>query len=73
MLTKSGTNEFHGTGIWLHENDSLRARNWANSGDKPDTKRNIGGVTLGGPILKDKLFFFGAWEGHYTTSPSTRT
>jgi Carboxypeptidase regulatory-like domain/TonB dependent receptor-like, beta-barrel len=73
VLTKSGTNEFHGSGSWLHEDDSLRARNWANSGDKPDTKRNIGTVTLGGPILKDKLFFFGAWEGHYTTSPSTKT
>jgi hypothetical protein len=73
VLTKSGTNEFHGTGSWLFENSSLRARNWANSGDKPDTKRNIGTVTLGGPILKDKLFFFGAWEGHYTTTPATRT
>jgi hypothetical protein len=73
VLTKSGTNEFHGTGSWLHEDDSLRARNWANSGDKPDTSRNIGTVTLGGPIMKDKLFFFAAWEGHYTTSPSTLT
>jgi hypothetical protein len=73
VLTKSGTNEFHGTGSWLFENGSLRARNWANSGDKPDTKRNIGTVTLGGPIMKDKLFFFAAWEGHYTTTPATRT
>jgi hypothetical protein len=73
VLTKSGTNEFHGAGSWLFENSSLRARNWANSGAKPDTKRNIGTATLGGPILKDKLFFFGAWEGHYTTSPYTRT
>jgi hypothetical protein len=73
VLTKSGTNEFHGTGSWLFENDSLRARNWANAGDKPETKRNIGTVTLGGPIIKDKLFFFGAWEGHYTTTPGTRT
>jgi hypothetical protein len=73
VLTKSGTNDFHGTGSWLHEDDSLRARNWANSGDKPDSKRNIGGITLGGPILKDKLFFFASWEGQYTTAPSTRT
>jgi len=73
VLTKSGTNEFHGTGTFLFENDSLRARNWANSGDKPETSRKIGSVTLGGPIVKDKLFFFGGWEGHYTTSPSTRT
>jgi hypothetical protein len=73
VLTKSGTNEFHGSGNWLFENSGLRARNWANPGDKPDTKRNIGTITLGGPILRDKLFFFGAWEGHYTTTPYTRT
>jgi len=73
VLTKSGTNEFHGSGTFLFENDSLRARNWANPGEKPDTSRKIGSGTLGGPIIKDKLFFFGAWEGHYTTSPSTRT
>jgi outer membrane receptor protein involved in Fe transport len=72
VLTKSGTNEFHGSGFYFMENSSLRARNWANtSGDKPDSKRNIGGATIGGPILKDKLFFFGSWEGHYTTSPDT--
>jgi hypothetical protein len=73
VLTKSGTNEFHGSGTYLFENQNLRARNWANSGAKPDTSRKIGSVTLGGPIIKDKLFFFGAWEGQYNTNPSTRT
>jgi hypothetical protein len=74
VLTKTGTNEFHGSGFYFMENAGLRARNWANtSGDKPDSKRNIGGATIGGPILKDKLFFFGSWEGHYTTSPDTAT
>jgi outer membrane receptor protein involved in Fe transport len=74
VLTKTGTNELHGSGFWLHEEAGLRARNWGNtSGPKPESKRNIGGVTLGGPIIKDKLFFFGGWEGHYTPSPYTRT
>ena len=74
VLTKTGTNEFHGSGFYFMENAGLRARNWANtSGDKPDSKRNIGGATIGGPILKNKLFFFGSWEGHYTTSPDTAT
>jgi Carboxypeptidase regulatory-like domain/TonB dependent receptor-like, beta-barrel len=73
VLTKSGTNTFHGSGFLLHEDDGLRARNFFNHGDKPDTKRNIGGATIGGPIIKDKLFFFGGWEGHYSTSPSTKT
>jgi len=73
VATKSGTNEFHGSGTYLFENDSLRARNWANSGDKPENDRKIGAVTLGGPIIKDKLFFFAGWEGHYTKTPNTRT
>jgi hypothetical protein len=82
VLTKSGTNELHGSAFWLHEDSSLRARNWANVGDcpypngpgcKPDTRRNIGGVTLGGPLIKNKLFLFGSWEGHYATNPSTHT
>jgi len=72
VLTKSGTNEFHGSGFYFNENSSLRARNFFNTtGAKPDSKRNIGGATLGGPILKDKLFFFASWEGHYTTTPET--
>ncbi|MCG6928472.1 MAG: TonB-dependent receptor [Acidobacteria bacterium] len=74
VATKSGTNEFHGSGTFLFENDSLRARNWANtSGDKPSNDRKIGAATLGGPIIKDKLFFFAGWEGHYTKTPNTRT
>jgi hypothetical protein len=73
VLTKSGSNEFHGSGFYMFENDSLRARDWANSGDKPEHKRQIYGGTLGGPIIKDKLFFFGGYEGHLTTLPQTRT
>ncbi len=74
VATKSGTNEFHGSGTFMFENDSLRARNWANtSGEKPSNDRKIGAATLGGPIIKDKLFFFAGWEGHYTKTPNTRT
>ena len=73
VLTKSGTNEFHGSAFALHENEGLRARNFFNSGQKPDSSRNIDGATLGGPIIKNKLFFFGAWEGTYETTANTRT
>jgi hypothetical protein len=73
VLTKSGTNELHGSGFWLHEDESLRARNWANSGARPDSRRNIVGLTLGGPIVRERLFFFVAWEGHFASSPSTPT
>ena len=64
VLTKTGTNEFHGSAFALHEDQGLQARNFFNSGDKIDSHRNIDGATLGGPILKNKLFFFAAWEGH---------
>jgi hypothetical protein len=73
VLTKSGTNEFHGSAFAFHENEGLQARNFFNPGDKIDSSRNIDGGTLGGPIIKNKLFFFGAWEGHYLTQSSTKT
>ena len=72
VMTKSGTNEFHGSGTYLFENESLRATNFfANS--KPDSDRKIGALTLGGPIIKDKLFFFAGWEHQTQTSANTRT
>jgi len=73
VLTKSGTNTFHGSAFALHENDALRARNFFNTGEKGESSRNIDGVTLGGPILKDKLFFFGGWEGTFESVSQTLT
>jgi hypothetical protein len=81
VLTKSGTNEFHGSGFALHEDQGLRARNFfvskfdATGKEVPKVKshRNIDGATLGGPIIKNKLFFFSAWEGTYETTAATRT
>src|SRR6266446_6704826 len=60
-------------GILSPELKKLRARNFFNSGDKIPSHRNIDGATLGGPIIKNKLFFFGAWEGTYETTSATRT
>jgi hypothetical protein len=73
VLTKSGTNELHGSAVALHENEDLRARNFFNSGDKPDSSRTIVGATLGGPIVEDRLFVFGAWEGVFETWSRTLT
>jgi Carboxypeptidase regulatory-like domain/TonB dependent receptor len=77
VLTKSGTNEFHGSAFALHENEKLRARNFFNNAprDSPAFKshRNIDGATLGGPIIRNRLFFFGAWEGTYEKTATTRT
>jgi hypothetical protein len=65
VATKSGTNELHGVVFHYHDNHRLRTRNFflpANRG-KPKSIFNIFGGTLGGPIKKDKLFFFGSYEG----------
>ena len=63
VATKSGTNELHGSAFGCHTNNHLKAKNFFFVGDLPRSVRNIDGFTLGGPIKKDKLFFFGGWEG----------
>jgi hypothetical protein len=64
VMTKSGTNDFHGSAFAFHDNNRLRAKNFFNPADKPKSIRNIAGVTAGGPIVKNKLFYFGGWEGN---------
>jgi carboxypeptidase family protein len=61
-VTKSGTNEFHGNVFEFFRNGALNARN-AFASDRDTLKRNQYGGTLGGPIKKNKLFFFGAYQG----------
>lgn len=80
---KSGTNQFHGDIFEFFRNDALNANTWANGlttqpnlpGDpvlaKPALRWNQFGGTLGGPIKKDKLFFFGDYEGQRFDHPST--
>ncbi len=66
VVTKSGSNELHGSAFWLHDNQKLQARNFfqAPGVAKPRSTVNITGGTIGGPIKKNKLFFFGGWEGY---------
>ncbi len=62
VVTKSGTNEFHGSAFDFIRNGDLNARNFFAA--QPDQlKRNQFGGSLGGPILKNKLFFFGSYQG----------
>ena len=61
-VTKSGTNEFHGDLFEFVRNGALNARN-AFASDQDTLKRNQYGGTIGGPIVKNKLFFFGAYQG----------
>jgi hypothetical protein len=55
--TKSGTNEFHGSGYWFLRNDALNARGW-DARSKTKLRRNAVGGTIGGPIVKNRTFFF---------------
>jgi len=65
VVTKSGTNQFHGSGFFLRNQDELNANTFANNAGglaRPPTSTSIYGGTVGGPIVKNKLFFFGGWE-----------
>lgn len=68
-VTKSGTNEIHGSAFEFHRNDDLDASNFSDRFDpaigrkqRPEFKRNQFGITAGGPIARDKTFFFGGAE-----------
>ncbi len=75
IITRSGTNEFHGSLYEFNRNSDFDARNYFNTKfqsdgsfnpQSPFNNNNFGG-SLGGPILKDKLFFFLAYEGQRET------
>jgi hypothetical protein len=61
VTTKSGTNAFHGAAWEFHRNSVLDAKNRF-APTKPKFRRNQYGVVLGGPVHKDKTFFFVSWE-----------
>ncbi|WP_282038144.1 TonB-dependent receptor [Saccharicrinis aurantiacus] len=63
-ITKSGTNTFKGTAYAYYTDESMRGNKFGDYdfGERPDYSRTIIGATLGGPIVKDKLFFFASAE-----------
>ncbi|MFB3922942.1 MAG: TonB-dependent receptor [Terriglobia bacterium] len=65
VVTKSGTNDLHGTLYGFHSDNALDASNVFYPGDQRKAKHivNQDGGTIGGPIKKNKLFFFANWEG----------
>ena len=65
IVTKSGTNQLHGTAAEFLRNNALDARNFFNTAPSPKTAfhNNQFGGSLGGPIVKDKTFFFADYEG----------
>lgn len=82
MVTKSGTNEFHGVGYEFARNSAMNANSWfSNRAGKsiPDFKRNVFGGTIGGPVLIPKLynghnktFFFYDFEGTRQSNAATQ-
>src|SRR5215471_12195779 len=64
-ITKSGSNEFHGTLFELHRDASLDAKNYFDPGNVPIPAfvRNQFGASIGGPIVHDHTFFFASYEG----------
>jgi hypothetical protein len=66
LVTKGGTNQFHGTAFEYLRNKVLNANDFfsnENGQPRPDLTQNIFGGTVGGPIKRDKLFFFGSYQG----------
>lgn len=71
---KSGTNTLHGTLFEFFRNEKLNARNlFATAGPKPRFRRNQYGFVLGGPIQKNKTFFFADWQGTRLNTGVVRT
>jgi hypothetical protein len=66
VVTKSGTNSFHGSAFEYNRNDAYNANTFFNNRQglrRNVLKRNQFGATFGGPIMKEKLFFFAAYQG----------
>jgi hypothetical protein len=71
---KSGSNDLRGTLFGFFRNEKLNARNlFATTGDKPRFRRNQYGFVLGGPIEKNKTFFFADWQGTRLNTGVIRT
>jgi hypothetical protein len=67
LQIKSGTNSLRGSAFEFHRNDAFDANNFFNNRagrDKPDFEQNQFGATLGGPVFRDRTFFFGSYQGH---------
>src|SRR5215469_9731425 len=75
IVTRSGSNQFHGTAFEYFRNSVLDANDWFSNRDhlpKPEERQNDFGGVIGGPILKDKTFFFFSYEGLRLRQPATQ-
>ena len=58
IVLKQGTNQFHGSGWWYGQRSATDARDFFNSGERPDHVRDQYGFAIGGPVVKNHTFFF---------------
>jgi hypothetical protein len=75
LVTKSGTNSFHGSGFWYSRRTQFTANNFFNNRSgtaRPRLERDTYSIALGGPVIKNKLFFFYSYEGRKDESEGSR-
>lgn len=76
MVTKSGSNDFHGTGFYFLRHSDFNANNWfsnRNNQSIPFFRRDQWGGVVGGPVIRNKTFFFATYENTREKSPTTET
>jgi hypothetical protein len=74
VITKAGTNAYRGSAFEYVRDEHLNAKDWGSLLDKPPLNRNQYGGTVGGPIVRNKTFFFGSYSGlRQTTSTFLNT
>ena len=75
MSTKSGTNAFHGQGVYMMRHEGLDANSFSNNAQgipNREFRVNDAGGSIGGPILRDKLFFFSSYHGLRNNQSTTQ-
>jgi len=75
IVTRSGSNQFHGTAFEYFRNNVLDANDWFSNRDhlpQPEERQNDFGGVFGGPIVKDRTFFFFSYEGLRLRQPATQ-
>ena len=73
VVTRAGTNVFRGSAFEFHRDSALDARGYFDPADPPSFLRNQFGGTFGGPILRNRAFFFGSYEGLRSRNVVTRS
>jgi outer membrane receptor protein involved in Fe transport len=74
VVTKSGTNDFHGGGFYFYRDDSIKSIDLIDKvNHRPEAPYHYDqfGASLGGPVLKDRLFFFANYDGQRNTVPNS--